>query len=261
MAAHSSALARRIPGTGEPGGLQSMGSHRVGHDWSDLAAAAAGYLVILGYKLLWFSLICRHPDGLGVGCCLQERFCFVNLCWEPREQCVWGRFNPPRGHSNPGAARVLPPAAASPQVWAPGPGLAAAFAPQSPAFLTCLLLTFQILSFFVRFSSVCVCEVLLVCVHFHGSPRFPLFAKESSKWLKTHCCPSPGVFCMAVGRSLPNVFLPPAGNGSAWSALVLCVFLPVVRFGQKHRTASTAPIILLTPPASLHTWQKTGVLK
>ena len=38
-ATHSSVLARRIPGTGEPGGLPSMGSHRVGHDWSDLAAA------------------------------------------------------------------------------------------------------------------------------------------------------------------------------------------------------------------------------
>ena len=41
MATHSSGLAWRIPGTGEPGGLPSMGSHRVGHDWSDLAAAAA----------------------------------------------------------------------------------------------------------------------------------------------------------------------------------------------------------------------------
>ena len=40
MAAHSSVLAWRIPGTGEPGGLPSMGSHRVGHDRSDLAAAA-----------------------------------------------------------------------------------------------------------------------------------------------------------------------------------------------------------------------------
>ena len=40
MATHSSVLAWRIPGTGEPGGLLSMGSHRVGHDWSDLAAAA-----------------------------------------------------------------------------------------------------------------------------------------------------------------------------------------------------------------------------
>ena len=40
MATHSSVLAWRIPGTGEPGELPSMGLHRVGHDWSDLAAAA-----------------------------------------------------------------------------------------------------------------------------------------------------------------------------------------------------------------------------
>ena len=40
MATHSSALAWRIPGTGEPVGLPSMGLHRVGHDWSDLAAWA-----------------------------------------------------------------------------------------------------------------------------------------------------------------------------------------------------------------------------
>ena len=40
MATHSSVLAWRIPGTAEPGGLPSMGSHRVGHDWSDLAAVA-----------------------------------------------------------------------------------------------------------------------------------------------------------------------------------------------------------------------------
>ena len=40
MATHSSVLAWRIPGTGEPGGLPFMGSHRVRHDWSDLAAAA-----------------------------------------------------------------------------------------------------------------------------------------------------------------------------------------------------------------------------
>ena len=41
MATHSSVLAWRIPGTGEPGGLPSIGSHTVGHDWSDLAVAAA----------------------------------------------------------------------------------------------------------------------------------------------------------------------------------------------------------------------------
>ena len=39
MATHSSVLAWRISGTGEPGGLPSTGSHRVRHDWSDLAAA------------------------------------------------------------------------------------------------------------------------------------------------------------------------------------------------------------------------------
>ena len=41
MVTHSSVLAWRIPGTGEPGGLPSMGSHRIRHDWSNLAAAAA----------------------------------------------------------------------------------------------------------------------------------------------------------------------------------------------------------------------------
>ena len=40
MATHSSILAWRIPGTGEPGGLPSTGWHRVGHNGSDLAAAA-----------------------------------------------------------------------------------------------------------------------------------------------------------------------------------------------------------------------------
>ena len=41
MATHSSVLARRIPGTGEPGGLPSLGLHRVRHNGSNLAAAAA----------------------------------------------------------------------------------------------------------------------------------------------------------------------------------------------------------------------------
>ena len=45
MTTHSSVLAWRIPGTGEPGGLLSLGSHRVRHDWSDLAAAATYVLL------------------------------------------------------------------------------------------------------------------------------------------------------------------------------------------------------------------------
>ena len=46
IATHSSVLAWRIPGMGEPGGLPSMGSHRVRHYWSDLAAAAAYFIFI-----------------------------------------------------------------------------------------------------------------------------------------------------------------------------------------------------------------------
>ena len=46
MTTHSSVLAWRISGTGEPGGLPSMGWHRVGHDWSNLAAAAVSENVI-----------------------------------------------------------------------------------------------------------------------------------------------------------------------------------------------------------------------
>ena len=48
MATHSNVLAWRIPGMGEPGGLLSMGSHRVRHDWRDLAAAAAAAVYFLG---------------------------------------------------------------------------------------------------------------------------------------------------------------------------------------------------------------------
>ena len=52
MATHSSVLAWRIPGTVEPGGLLSMGSHRVGQDWSNLAAAADyAYLRLLIFLL------------------------------------------------------------------------------------------------------------------------------------------------------------------------------------------------------------------
>ena len=48
MATHSSVLAWRIPGTREPGGLPSMGSHRVRHDSSDLAANILASLIAYG---------------------------------------------------------------------------------------------------------------------------------------------------------------------------------------------------------------------
>ena len=59
MATHSSVLAWRIPGTGEPVGLPSMGSHRVGNDCRNLAAAAAGGTSLL---VSWSRL---HPANAG----------------------------------------------------------------------------------------------------------------------------------------------------------------------------------------------------
>ena len=54
MATHCSVLAWRIPGTAEPGGLPSMGSHRVGHDWSDLALALRWY-ANSHFRIFYFS--------------------------------------------------------------------------------------------------------------------------------------------------------------------------------------------------------------
>ena len=58
MATHSSVLAWRIPGKEEPCGLPSMGSHRVGHNWSDLAAAAGSQWHTL------MRMLQQHPVGL-----------------------------------------------------------------------------------------------------------------------------------------------------------------------------------------------------
>ena len=83
MLTHFSVLAWRIPGTGEPDGLLSMGSHRVGHDRSDLAAAADMLLSLLNLYLhihleFWnhmvscpfplFFLIFIYLAALGLNC-------------------------------------------------------------------------------------------------------------------------------------------------------------------------------------------------
>ena len=73
-------LAWRIPGTGEPGGLPSLGSHKVRHDWSDLAAAAAAdYLTEKSQSwVLWLIALKRHHDHWSD---VPE-----NVCWE-----LWAR--------------------------------------------------------------------------------------------------------------------------------------------------------------------------
>ena len=73
MATHSSVLAWRIPGMGQPGGLPSLGSHRVGHNWSDLAAAAGSCL------LLW-NVFQQYGD-------LMNQMTFMQMMpYLPREQ-------------------------------------------------------------------------------------------------------------------------------------------------------------------------------
>ena len=79
MATHSSVLAWRIPGTGEPGGLPSMGSNRVGHGWRDLAAARSNIH-------LQFSVFLLFLHSLGIRFILLSKNFFTwiippFLCW------------------------------------------------------------------------------------------------------------------------------------------------------------------------------------
>ena len=82
MATHSSVLAWRIPGTEEPGGLPSMGSHRVGHDWSDLAAAA---VILVGF-----------PGGSDNKECPWVRKIPWRKAWQPTSVFLPGEFHAPR---------------------------------------------------------------------------------------------------------------------------------------------------------------------
>ena len=84
MATHSSVLAWRIPRTGEPGGLPSLGSHRVGYDWSNLAAAAAKsecctlkFLEIINFLCMVILLIWRTMRFMCFCICL----CLVWVCF------------------------------------------------------------------------------------------------------------------------------------------------------------------------------------
>ena len=69
MATHSSVLAWRIPGTGEPGGLPSMGSHRVGHNWSDSAAAAVWNQSVVPCPVLTVAYINNYKRSITLKNC------------------------------------------------------------------------------------------------------------------------------------------------------------------------------------------------
>ena len=99
MATHSSVLAWRIPGTGEPGELPSVGSHRVGHDWSDLAAAAAAqqpkflFFKASNAPRLWLgsSTIWKARRGLQLACYSTNSFAhFVEIFSKVNYYlCLW----------------------------------------------------------------------------------------------------------------------------------------------------------------------------
>ena len=85
----SSVLVWRIPGTGEPGGLPSMGLHRVGHNWSDLAAAAAActdlfflkFFSHLGYyTILQIYVISRRWNVFHICPLISLMALFAHLC-------------------------------------------------------------------------------------------------------------------------------------------------------------------------------------
>ena len=82
MATHSSILAWRIPGTGEPVGLPSMESNRVRHDWSDLAAAAA--------KVNWLEIFAQGLCSLSHNRPCSEAFLLIN----PKHCCNKTPYSP-----------------------------------------------------------------------------------------------------------------------------------------------------------------------
>jgi len=97
MATHSSVLAWRIPGTGEPGGLPSMGSHRVGHDWSNLAVAAKQLRSSI-MPLIIFNVFLQ-PNVLEINFLVYYNIVSASLCcccsvcptpWDPMDYSMPG---------------------------------------------------------------------------------------------------------------------------------------------------------------------------
>ena len=81
MATHSSVLTWRIPGTEGPGGLPSMWSHRIGHDWTDLAATVAAADCV---SLIWGYLRHRALDFFFWG-----NWCAPKCDWITREHAYF----------------------------------------------------------------------------------------------------------------------------------------------------------------------------
>ena len=90
MATHSRVLAWRIPGTGKPGGLRSMGSHRVGHDWRDLAAAAAMTYFMHANKRIHYNLVGIYLGQIMSWSQILKSQCYDVVYIKPKLKCLSG---------------------------------------------------------------------------------------------------------------------------------------------------------------------------
>ena len=112
MATHSSVLVWRIPGMGEPGGLPSIVSHRVGHDWSDVAAAAAGIqhncgVGKLGFQAHFSAFCCSLWGWLplqSINCSVVSDSMQPHRLWPVRLLCPW---NSPSKNTGVGCYSLL----------------------------------------------------------------------------------------------------------------------------------------------------------
>ena len=86
MVSQSSVLAWRIPGTAEPGGLLSVGSHRIRHDWNDLAAAAAAPT---SGPLMIEDVFSKHVVGMKDMVCDAKWLSLCRINWY--QEAHWAR--------------------------------------------------------------------------------------------------------------------------------------------------------------------------